>query len=60
MTRNELEAIIWRAWPTREASAYRSVDAILAAADEYALYPEPDVFAERRAVLAQAAGKKTP
>jgi hypothetical protein len=36
MTRDELEAVIWRNWPERGPSAGAAVDQILAAADEFA------------------------
>jgi len=44
MTRDELEAVIWRNWPTRGTVAARAVDSILAAADAYAdsRPPRPD------------------
>lgn len=51
MTRDELEAAIWRHWPTRGPEAGKAVDAILAAADTYAR-AEYGISAERRAVLA--------
>src|SRR5712664_1525218 len=53
MTRDELEAEIWRHWPTRGATATAAVDAILAAADAYALAAY-GVTADRRAVLDSA------
>jgi hypothetical protein len=58
--RDELEAVIWRHWPTRGPEAGQAIDAILAAADAYAVaveYATEDtavVTARRRAVLAEA------
>jgi hypothetical protein len=54
MTRDELEAAIWRVWPCvpRQAGA---VDAILAAADAYAATHEhAGIIAERRAAIVAA------
>ena len=48
MTRDQLEAVIWRHWPTRGTEAGRAVGAILAAADRYAENGDARV---RRAVL---------
>ena len=53
MTRDELEAAIWRWWPTRGPGAAQAVDAILGAADRYAVYTG-SITAERRAVLRKA------
>lgn len=50
MTRDQLEAVIWRHWPTRGTEAGRAVDAILAAADQYALTQNSHTRV-RRAVL---------
>lgn len=36
MTREELEAGIWRRWPSRQPGAAQAVDGILLAADAYA------------------------
>ena len=36
MTRSDLEAFIWRYWPTRGTESERAVTAILGAADAYA------------------------
>ena len=48
--RDELEAVIWRHWPTRGTEAGQAVDAILAAASQYALTQNSPTRA-RRAVL---------
>lgn len=53
MTRDELEAAIWRNWPTRGPEAGRAVDAILAAADAYGL-AEYGITADRRAAIGAA------
>ena len=50
MTRDQLEAVIWRHWPTRGTEAERAVDAILDAAGRYALTQNSPTRA-RRAVL---------
>jgi len=60
--RQDLEATIWRWWPTRGPEATAAVDAILAAADTYVRQTvsrqqpaeDPKVTAERRAVLGDA------
>jgi len=59
VTRAELEAAIWRVWPTRGPEAGKAVDAILKAADLYAL-TEYGVTVERRAVLAEATSRRGP
>ena len=43
MDRAQLEAVIWKHWPTRGSQATRSVDAILAASYAYAvsMWPPP-------------------
>lgn len=51
--RAELEATIWRHWPTRGPEAGVAVDAILLAADDYAR-AEYGITAGRRQVLADA------
>jgi hypothetical protein len=53
MTRDELEAVIWRHWPTRGREAVAAVDAILAACDGYRRdCPKPDPWAgQHRAEL---------
>jgi hypothetical protein len=53
MTRDELEATIWRNWPARGSGVTEAIDAILKAADAYAI-TEGGLTAERRAVLARA------
>jgi hypothetical protein len=53
MNRAELEAVIWRHWPTRDAEAVDAVDTILAAADAYAV-TEGGITAERRRELQAA------
>ena len=47
MTRSDLEAFIWRRWPTRGTLASRQVDAILAAADAYATSKAPQLAYRR-------------
>ena len=41
MTRDQLEAVIWRHWPTRGSQSTHAVDAILAAAHAYADSMQP-------------------
>jgi hypothetical protein len=53
LTREELEAVIWRWWPARGPGAARAVDAILGAADQYATHTG-SITAERRAALRNA------
>ena len=58
--RDELEAVIWRHWPTYGPKEDVAVDAILDAADAYAVAVQyeaedtPRATARRRAVLAEA------
>lgn len=57
MTRDDLEAVVWRHWPARGPKAGDAVDAILAAADAYKNGDTTETRAEallreqRRAVL---------
>jgi hypothetical protein len=53
MTRDELEAAIWRHWPTRGTEAAAAVDAILTAADDYAT-TTGGITAQRRRELQAA------
>lgn len=59
MTRDELEAVIWRhiTRPEGLQHAQTAVDAILAAADAY-MVAEGGLTAERRAVLEQATTRR--
>lgn len=59
MTREELEREIWRRWPTRGPGAAAAVDAILTAADAYALAAY-GITAERRAELHTATRRQAP
>ena len=53
MTRDELEAVVWRWWPTRGPGAGQAVDAILGAADRYA-EQAASIARERRSALRAA------
>jgi hypothetical protein len=56
VTRDELEAAIWKRWPTRDPIAIEAIDAILTCADSYARHVD-GIAAERRAVLGQSPRK---